>query len=482
VCRDSTSDLDSARLLFNWTVHHIALDPVPGPGEYRSQKPWQSVLFGRGQPIDRGWVFSLLARQQNLDVVFLYDRQSNGNLAFWCMGLLSNCAKGNSDCKIYLFDPAYGIPIPGKQPGSIATLSEVLADDQILHELDQPDAPYPIGPENLKDIAVFIEGGRQYLSKRMKHIQTLLSGDRRIVLTAQPTDIENMLPDIPNLSQPKIWFGSYQSDKNLRAPGTITALNKEMDVYKPILTITSKTSRQLMGGDNNQMGVVEKIADEFVNPLWQGRLQHFSGYYTTQLQESDRRAADAPQGQRGAKNFYLRSRTMIPHQLPTDDNWPIPVIMQIEDYYAKPETKRRAIMMKRDATFWLGLIATREKKYELADYYLTETRKIETSPDWPADAPLRATPISFARIYQANDQPELAISNYLAVSGPEKKEAQFRAHRLAAELNKSLTDFAPADGANTKQPPADDHATPDKATIKVDKPAEPQATKATTDK
>ena len=193
--------------------------------------------MGRGTATERAWLFILMARQQGLDAALValdasavrarvaaeeQKKQSPPRKAGRPEnpGLGSANRRGNSppgpmapvslndlrpwavavliEGKLYLFEPALGLPIPG--PGKIgrdrggrldirpATLAEVAADDGLLRRLDQPrTSPYPLKAADLSRIVFLIEASPQYLAKRMQLIESRLTGKQKMALTAAPT-------------------------------------------------------------------------------------------------------------------------------------------------------------------------------------------------------------------------------------------------------------------------------------------------------
>jgi len=418
VCGDAANDLEMARRLFDWTVQNIDLDPEPSDAkQVRAQMPWHSIVFGHGRAIDRAWVFVLLARQQNLNIAILNvpQRQDRPNKTqLWCTALISGG-------KLYLFDPAVGLPIPGPEADTVATLREVAADDRLLRQLDLEGSPYPISAEQLKNVDLYVEGGRQFLSNRMKNIQTRLTGDQRLVITARPSEIVESLRGIPHLSRKRLWPWPYVAERLFSGD-----------------SLSRKAVQQ-------EMNYFERFVTGAVNPLWAGRLQQFAGYYTTQLEGTAARSHDAPVGQQGAKPFYLRARTMM-RKFPKE-KLPPELKDRIDLVY------ERADVIKRDASRWLAMIGMDEQNYDLAIYYFTKAHEVERGEKWPSYARRRDINIALARAYEAKQQPEKAIGYYLAVSGPAAREAQLRAGRLAAAAGKKLSDYEPV--ADEPQPATD---------------------------
>ena len=417
VSRQATNNLETAEKLFDWTVANIALDPEPAevndPGKV--QMPWHTMLFGHGRAIDRAWVFALLARQQNLDVVLLYVPDGK-RMRLWCAGLVE-------DGQIYLFDPNYGVPIPGPTPGSIATLEQVADDESLLRQLDRNGAPYPFKADDVAEVDVYIEGSRQYLSERMKHIQSRLTGDRRLILSEQPSLLAEKVNGLPHTTRPQLWPWPFVAEQLLSEPNT--------------------PSRAAVAQEIKQYG---KFVTGSVNPLWAGRMQQFAGNYTTQLAGTPRRPHDAPIGEQGAKPWFLKARTML-QRIPEDD-LPQETRDRIEEVYAQAD------LIRRDGSYWLAMIAMDEEDYDLADYYLQETGKLQASPQWPGGFQRRGIHIALGRALEAAGKPAEAVSHYLAVRGPATAEAQYRAARLAQAAGKPLSSYSPAKDPAAPEPAA----------------------------
>ncbi len=82
---DDPPELRLAARLFDWTICNIQLEPDdwPSTSEYKLPRNWhtpyETVVLGRGTASDRAWVFILLARQQDLDVVMLAVNQTESD-------------------------------------------------------------------------------------------------------------------------------------------------------------------------------------------------------------------------------------------------------------------------------------------------------------------------------------------------------------------------------------------------------------------
>ena len=107
---EQLDDLARARRMFDWIVRNIQLETdAAAELEEIPNRPWETLLFGKGTATDRAWVFLLLARQQGIDAVLLALPEggdpANKKLKNWAVGVLD-------EGELYLFDTALGLPIP----------------------------------------------------------------------------------------------------------------------------------------------------------------------------------------------------------------------------------------------------------------------------------------------------------------------------------------------------------------------------------
>ena len=236
---DAAFQLGVAERLFDWIVRNVqqtALREYPknvaaGPNQEtngRTQQkmlphmqgivgpgyehfPWQILLFGEGDAWQRAWLFSLLARQQEIDVVVIAirDPKRPGRPTPWLSAALIDDA-------LYLFDTQLGVPIPNADGRGIATLAEVRANPSLLYALNigstlrisyGPEEK-PVTPADLENAVILIEGSPGYLSHRMKLIQKQLPPNKRMVLSTAPAKIAKRLKKHGDV---KIWAISYEN-------------------------------------------------------------------------------------------------------------------------------------------------------------------------------------------------------------------------------------------------------------------------------
>jgi len=122
---------------------------VRGTGYQRH--PWQTLMYGRGDYVDRAKVLLMLLREAELDAVMLCVGDKETPVP-WAVGVAI------AD-DYYLFDTKLSLPIPGKTPGTVATLRNVREDANLLSSLDltieeslEDDSKYWVDQEQVKSL------------------------------------------------------------------------------------------------------------------------------------------------------------------------------------------------------------------------------------------------------------------------------------------------------------------------------------------
>jgi hypothetical protein len=175
--RDKTS---KALAIFDWVIRNVQLISAEESASVPLPPPI-TILLGRGNPSERAWVFMELLRQAEIDSVLLahLDKSPDGKqtvITPWLPAAVW-------DDSLYLFDTTLGLPVPGPDDQPIATIQQVIADPSLLDQLS-PDSehPYPVRPESMKSILVFLESTPQYWAPRMRFLQDSLTGENHAVL------------------------------------------------------------------------------------------------------------------------------------------------------------------------------------------------------------------------------------------------------------------------------------------------------------
>jgi len=356
---DAVEDLDVALNLFRWTVRSLAIvsDPpmvateaVPGS---RWFLPGEILLSGRASPAQRAWIFLQLLRHAGLDGVMLAtgDPDRDGVRA-WIPAVIAN---GDA----WLFEPTYGLPIPGPDGTGIATARQAAADPAVLQRLSFPDRAYPVQAADMAGLSVLVAADPWNLSRRMWAVDEQLVGARAMELALDASAVgaravaclpaagAEQADDAATVRRVRLWEFPWEVVIRRRdaQPPIRTALGRELDVMSVEL-------RESSGGD----AVGGRRATRIVRPLYAARLREFRGDFD---------------GPGGAKVSYLAAR-------------PGRQTMAEVVKGAPPEQadglKRLFEQMKEDATYWLGVLTLAEGEHATAVDYL-QRMTLQAAPD-----------------------------------------------------------------------------------------------------
>ncbi|MEM6331013.1 MAG: hypothetical protein AAF790_12280, partial [Planctomycetota bacterium] len=442
--------LEQATQLFDWAVRNVTLNDDP---RMATNRPWQTLIYGRGTAEQRAWVFAGLCRQRGLPTVVLQlpaaapagndetASTSGGTPWLWC-GVLDGGA-------LHLFDPQLGLPVPGPSGGpnggpdgrSVATLAQVQADDTLLRALDLPGSAYPPTAEAAKRAVACVVADGFALSWRAAELQQQLSAANAVSLSIDADALATELRALPSVDEVRLW----------PAPARLVAQ-------------AAGRGRLLR----------EAIAVEF-RPfcwqprLWKARTLHLRGALETEEEAKRRNDAlyDAVNDHRTAGQLYMSRRVR-----PSD--------ARLES--VAPAKRTIYARGKADATYWLGLL-----QYELGAYKSSLARLAEADND--PDAARRAGGIRYnrGRALEALGQIEEAAAVFAASESPQQHGDRLRARRLLAGLESAgesdAASDAPREPEGQPEPEAESDAqeetaaaTPAAATPAADGPAGDEAT------
>jgi tetratricopeptide (TPR) repeat protein len=348
------------------------------------------MLFGHGQPVDRAWLFILLARQERLDVVMLAvpDTKQPGKLRPWLPALLL-------DGKLYLFDSHLGLPIPGPGGEGIATLEQAAADKSVLDGLDLPREPYWVHQDDLQQVTAWVEASPGYLTRRMQLIERRMAGEQTMVLSVQATELADRLKASPHVSDVRLWAFPYEVelDQQTLSPEESQTLRYEFGPLMAGFPIAKRSAALIRQGKNPSQAVAT---------IFKGRILHFRGAFSS-----------ADETEQTASYHYLEAR-IPPAEMEK-------IVQQVVDaavkeapnpesinpsqlFVAIEETMQRA---KDNASIWLGLINFEVRRYDTAmDWFKNHT--LAQSPDGPWTF---AAEYNLGRTYEALADEALADKN-----------------------------------------------------------------------
>ena len=200
---NSSSDLDEDAIsatALNRSEGSLAQRGVSGLGYKRY--PWQTLLYGRADYVERAKLFMLGLRQLDIDSVMLMPTSDDSKP--WAVGV----AIGG---QYYLFDTRLGLPFPGEKIGTVATLSQVRKDPSLLSRLDltteeslDDDTQYWVKPDDVKELVGFVYVTPESISKRMLALEQSLIGEKRLTLAFNGDQIKQRLPSVEGV-EIKAW-------------------------------------------------------------------------------------------------------------------------------------------------------------------------------------------------------------------------------------------------------------------------------------
>lgn len=394
---DAIDDLAVACNLFDWTVRSLAIvsDPPPVPTDAAPGTRWFSIgevlLSGRASPAQRAWIFLELLRHAGLDGVMLATGDAAaGSLRPWLPALVSG-----GEC--FLFEPTYGLPVPGPGGERVATARQAASDPSILRGLSLPDRPYPVQAADMATLSVLVPAAPLNLARRMHLLDGQLVGSVRIDLAIAATDLGMAalaaLPGTPAAARARLWEFPWETLRRRRESAAAVSAAAARELAPLLVTLEEVAT----GG---------RDARRTLRPLYAARLREFRG------------DLDGPEG---AKMTYLRAR-------------PSAAVIAEALRQAPPEQadglRRLYDAMKEDATYWLGVLTLAEGEYATAADYLGRMI-LEAAPDsrW-ADA--ARTNLAVAE--QALGHTDKAIALLRADPSPQR----FGSRLKAAQLEKTV--------------------------------------------
>ncbi|MBS0207714.1 MAG: hypothetical protein JSS27_02050 [Planctomycetes bacterium] len=362
-----TEPVARAERLFDWTIRNIALlENRSGETTKFDSVPWRTMLLGRGTAEERAWVFTLLARQQQLDVVVLSigDPQELTKLRVWTAALAH-------EGELYLFDPRLGLPIRPRDGRGVMTLAQLRADRERLSALGIEGEAYPLAPADLDHVVALIEATPLYLSSRARIVEQRLAGAQRLELTVAPSVIAKQLPQSAGLIGVQLWTRPLAARRAL-AQVERAAASAELTPF-----------REVPG-----------------KPLWHGRIRHLLGRYT---------------GERGAIHYYIECRIAEEDLAAATQSQQLP-----------PDKLAMYRRMKEQASYWLGLISWERDNFDSAiDYLLTRTLIATPKGPWTS-----AAHYNLGRVYETQGNNVEAAKQFRAATGPQHLGNLLRAQAL----------------------------------------------------
>jgi hypothetical protein len=390
--RGQFGDLNIARQLFDWTIRNIQLESEPKDDERLPRHPRDVLRLGRGRAIERAWVFALLARHRSLEVVLLAVGEPDERRR-WLPALVGEKQE------LYLFDAELGLPLPGPDGDSVATLEQV-ADDGLLRKLDlDAEHAYPLTASDFAQVDVYLEATPESLSRRMALLDARLPKRRRMILAASPDATARRLASAAHVREVRLWPHPFE----VATAPPLGPQGKEI-LASLELPFQFKVTLDVLETDP-ELAAEGKLKKQDFYTIELGRWRHLRGRW---------------EGTRGATRAYLMSRTT----------------KERIEAMTDPEERRLAVAAKQAASYWLGLLAFDEQQYATAiDYLATRTLDAFPGTSWTDGARY-----NLARAYEAAGQSDKAIALYEADDSPQRHGNRLRGRRLKERASSKSND------------------------------------------
>ncbi|QDU64470.1 hypothetical protein Pan216_53600 [Planctomycetes bacterium Pan216] len=193
--------LTRAQQLFDWVVRNVEIVP---PNFQVEAPPLPLAVRGSGNSHERSWLFLELLRQAGLQGCMVALPMPNNPEALypWLCGVII-------EEKIYLFEPALGVPVPTKK-GSVATLDELAKDPSLVEFFPKASGlSYFVTKEQLKGFSLLLIIEPQMVAPRMKFLESRLVGRNRPILYTKPETFfraaSTALRKIPDHQSVRLW-------------------------------------------------------------------------------------------------------------------------------------------------------------------------------------------------------------------------------------------------------------------------------------
>jgi hypothetical protein len=355
---DAVEDLDVAVNVFRWTVRSLALvsDPPMTATEATPGTRWflpgEILLSGRASPAQRAWIFLELLRHAGLDGVMLATGDATrGGVRPWIPAVVTGG-------ELWLFEPTYGIPIPGPDGTGVATARQAAADPAVLQRLSFTDRSYPVQAADIAGLSVLVAADAWNLSRRMRAVEEHLVGARSMKLSLDASAVGKR--GLACLAAPEAGGADQAVDGRVglwEFPWEVIARRRSdaARVQAAVgreLAVMSLQIAQPSGGD----AVGGRRVTRLVRPLHAARIREFRG------------DLDGPQG---AKASYLAAR---PGRRAIAD------LLRTVPPEQADGIRRLFEQMKEDATYWLGVLTLAEGQNATAVDYLGRMT-LEAAPD-----------------------------------------------------------------------------------------------------
>jgi len=373
---DLKADLTLAYQLFDWTVRNTQLDSAEDPDDVIGNaddpnalrhlyEPWENLLYGHADLLERSRIFILLCRQMGIDAVMLVAERDDATAQPWAVAAMIGE-------ELYLFDALLGLPLEGQGGAPFGRLSEYVEDPKLLDKLSAGASAYRIGTSDLENLTACIEATQFSLSQRMKQVESRLTGKLKMILTVTPTLMARGLRNKDGIQKVEIW--TYPFRRNL--------FFRELSANPSALpNLIARLER-------------EQIPFLMRSKLMRGRLLQFRGKYLGGLDDpgANELFLDSRLSKQELKRFSIPLETLI--EMTKDSPRPSPFLEGLPTdpaeanaiYQQRVATSlKNAIWNKDHATIWMAMTSIDKQKYKVAQHHLGQVL-VNPNSNWHQQA------------------------------------------------------------------------------------------------
>jgi hypothetical protein len=326
--------------LFRWTVRSLAIvaDPPAVPTEASPGSRWlmpgEILLAGRASAPQRAWVFLELLRQAGIDGVMLATGDPAAPRPWLPAAII--------DGEAYLFDPLYGMPVPGPGGDGIATARQAATDPTVLRSMSLADRPYPLQAADVGQLVPLAAADPWSLCGRGEDMQPALDRLRgpRGAVDASAL-LERARGAIPGSGTAGgLWEFPFETlarrrEDPARVRAALQADVAPLSVPSLPSTVAQEMTRPRVvdrdDPDGTRFDTEERQqAPRILRPLFAGRIREFRG--------------DMP----GAKEAYLAAQP---------SRQEIAATVAAAPAEARDGLERMLERMREDAGYWLGVVS-----------------------------------------------------------------------------------------------------------------------------
>lgn len=441
--QERSQQLAAAIQLFDWTIRNVQLEPfppaektaavgtatgkesdalppqrgVPGPGYQRY--PYETLLYGRGDALERARVFIELCRQQGIESVMLAVNQENAAPRPWAVAVMIGS-------ELYLFDAELGLPLPVEQGRGVVTLAQLVKQPELLEQLNlSAKQTYWVKADDLTQLRPLISASPEELSKRMWLLDREAKGTRQLHLFVDADALAARIARAPPLSAAKVALWRVPFECSLYVS---LGLGLRLNLDQEFMLQYDKETAQL----RNPYG-----------PIRQGRQLQLQGTFDTpeaalvkRRQRERDKTVDPNFHDGGAIELFLMAR---PEGRAIEDFGRSDFWQQAQASLPNnPQERQKQLTLlteriqriRDDVTFWLGLIQYEKGDYENAVKWL-QLSQADDSSERPWAAGVR---YNLARSHESLGQVETAIELLESDDSPQKYGNRLRAKWLAAGI------------------------------------------------